>query len=104
MLPELKATLCPPKLADTAGPELAALLESLGGELRLLACWYNGPRLAASRPFVAGEVRTPDTRWTSEIRTTPVAGEPGALDLAITFKLAEGISPSEYAKGLTEQS
>lgn len=81
LLPELKATLCPPKLADAAGTELAAILEPLGGELRRLVCWYDGSRLAASKPFVAGEVRTADTRWTSEARATPIAGEPGALDL-----------------------
>ena len=60
-------------------------------------CWPAGTTdraLAASRPFVAGELRTPDTRWTSEVRATPVAGEPDALDLAITFKLAEGMAKS----------
>jgi hypothetical protein len=67
-----------------------SMLKALSGELRLLACWYDGSKLAASRPFVAGELRTPNTRWTSKLRVTPVASEPDAVDLAITFKLAEG--------------
>jgi hypothetical protein len=73
---------------------LSALLEPLGGQLRLLTCWYDGSKLAASRPFVAGELRTPDTRWTSDVRATPVAGEPDALDLAITFRMTEGMAGS----------
>ena len=94
MLPELKATLCPPKLADTAGRSLLRSWNRWAGNC---GCWPAGTTGRNWPPpglLWAGEVRTPDTRWTSEIRTTPVAGEPGALDLAITFKLAEGMAKS----------
>ena len=94
LLPELKATLCPPRVAEGAGTGLGRLLEPLSGELRLLGCWYEGSKLAAARPFVAGALRTADTQWTSELRATPVASQPEALDLAITFKLAEGAAES----------
>ncbi len=90
LLPELKATLCPPPAAEAPRAGVDALLEPLRGRLRLLACWYDGSKLAASRPFVAGEVRTPASRWTSSVRTTPVAGEDDALDLAVSFKLTDG--------------
>ncbi|MCX6877944.1 MAG: GDSL-type esterase/lipase family protein [Verrucomicrobia bacterium] len=94
LLPELKATLCPPPVAEAPNTAVGKLLEPLGGNLRLLACWYDGPKLAASRPFAAGELRTPSNRWTSEVRTTPVPNENDALDLAVTFKLAEGRNKS----------
>jgi lysophospholipase L1-like esterase len=94
LLPELKATLGPPRTADAVGTGIGALLGPLGGNLRLLACYYDGSRLAATRPFVGGQLRTPDARWTSQVRVTPVAGQPEALDLAITFKLAEGRAKS----------
>ncbi len=93
LLPALKAALGPAP-APAAGPAPSAaarFLEPLGGVLRLLACWYDGSSLAASRSFLAnGELRTPGSRWTSEVRATPVVGEPDALDLAVTFQLAEG--------------
>lgn len=50
--------------------------------------------MAASRPFVTGSLRTADTRWRSEVRATPVANEPDALDLAISSTLAEGVAKS----------
>jgi hypothetical protein len=81
-------------LTSDASPEVNALLKPLSGELRLLACQYAGAKLAASRPFVAGEVRTPSNRWTSDVRATLVAGEPDALDLTITFNIAEGLAKS----------
>ena len=94
LLPELKATLCPPPAADLPRNATTVLLDPLAGHLRLLACWYDGSKLAATRPFVAGELRTEANRWTSEIHTTPVAGEPDALDLAVTFKVTEGMAKS----------
>jgi hypothetical protein len=62
--------------------------------MRLLACWYDGSKLASSRPFVDGELRSPDSRWTSDIRAMPVAGDPDALDVAITVQIVEGAAMS----------
>lgn len=81
-------------LTSYASPEVNALLKPLSGGLRLVACQYTGAKLTASRPFVAGELRAPSSRWTSDVRATPVAGEPDALDLAITFNVAEGLAKS----------
>ena len=72
----------------------AALLKPLGGQMRLLGCWYNGAELAASRTFGNGVLDTAASRWTSEVSATPVGDEREALDLAITFKLAEGVAKS----------
>jgi hypothetical protein len=83
-----------PITSSVGGSEIKTLLKPLSGDLRLLACWYDGPNLAASLPSVAGEIRTPDTRWRCDVRTTPVAGEPEALDLAVTFKLTQGMAKS----------
>lgn len=94
LLPELKATLCPPLAAAAPPGAVDTLLEPLAGKLRLLACWYEGAKLAAARAFVAGELLTPASRWTSLVRTTPVPDEKDALDLAITFRLAEGTAKS----------
>jgi hypothetical protein len=81
-----------PADAATTAPALAALLKPLLGQMRLLGCWYHGAELAASRPFTRGTLRTADSEWTSEVRATPVAGEPDALDLVITIKLAAGVA------------
>jgi lysophospholipase L1-like esterase len=94
LLPELKATLCPPPAAQAPTSAIGALLDPLGGQLRLLACWYDGPKLAAARPFVAGELRTDGSRWTSKVVATPVEGAKDAMDLAITFKLTDGVAKS----------
>ena len=94
LLPELKATLCPPAAADATKAPIAALLDPLGGSLRLLACWYEGAKLVTSQPVVAGELRAADSRWTSDIRTTPVPGDKDTLDLAITIKLTDGTAKS----------
>jgi lysophospholipase L1-like esterase len=94
LLPELKAVLCPPSAAEAPPTAVDTLLGPLAGSLRLLACWYDGAKLAASRPFVAGDLQTPASRWTSEVRTMPVPNEKDALDLAITFKVTEGMAQS----------
>ena len=87
-------TMCPPHVPDATTAAVNALLEPLGGEMRLLACRYDGSKLIASQPITAGELRTSDSRWTSRVRVTPVAGEPNAMDLDITFTLVEGIANS----------
>ena len=67
-----------------------ALRKNLPGNLRLLACWYEGSKLAASRPFAKGELTTPSTQWNCAVRTQLVADDKDALDLTVSFKLAEG--------------
>ena len=94
LLPELKTTLCPPLAAEAPPSAVDTLLAPVAGKLRLLACWYEGAKLAASRPFIAGELLIPASRWTSTVRTTPVPNEKDALDLAITFRLVEGTAKS----------
>jgi hypothetical protein len=79
---------------DAATAAVDTLLVPLGGELRLLACRYDGSKLIASQAFIAGELRTSHSRWTSRVRVTPVAAEPYALDLDITFTLVAGIANS----------
>jgi lysophospholipase L1-like esterase len=94
LLPELKVALCPPPAVDAPKNAADTLLGPLAGHLRLLACWYDGSKLAATRSFVGGELRTEANRWTSDMRTTPVPNENDALDLSVTFKLTEGMAKS----------
>jgi hypothetical protein len=61
---------------------------------RLLACWYRGSKLAATRAFTNGALRTASSQWTCASREEPVSGEPGARDLTVVFKLAEGAAKS----------
>lgn len=75
---------------DATTAALDQFLKGLGGSFRPLACWYNGNRLAASRAFQHGQVQAPGARWTCQAEAIPVAGDPTALDLKLTFKLAEG--------------
>ena len=58
--------------------------------MRLLACWYEGSKLAATRTFTNGTVQTASSRWAVESREEPVANESGARELTLTFKLLEG--------------
>lgn len=75
----------------TAGTWLSA---SNTTGMRLLACWYHGSKLAATRVFTNGDLQTTSSRWGCEVREQPVPGEPGTRDLTATFKLAEGMAKS----------
>ena len=75
----------------TAGTWLAAS-ETTG--MRLLACWYHGSKLAATRVITNGVLQTASSRWGCDVREQPVQVEPGARDLTVTFKLAEGAAKS----------
>jgi len=81
----------------SSAAEAEALLRNLPGPLRLLACWYEGSKLAASRPFAKGELTTPSTKWNCAVRTQLVAEDQDALDLTVSFKLAEGAAMSAGA-------
>ena len=81
-------------VGDSTTAPIDALLKSLGGHARLLCCWYNGARLAATRPFANGELRIQDSKWICTIEKAPVKEDPDALDLTLTFKLAEGVASS----------
>jgi hypothetical protein len=76
--------------ASSPAPEVDALLKPLRASLRLLACWYDGSQLAASRSFTGSEVSTPASKWNCAVRLQPVADDKEAVDLNVTFKLREG--------------
>jgi hypothetical protein len=80
--------------ADPMTAPIDAFLKSLGGNLRPLACWYSGNRLAASRTFAKGKLQMPGSQWSCQIKTTPVADDKSALDLVASFKLADGTANS----------
>jgi len=67
-------------------------LEELNGRMRLLACWYEGPHLIATRSFRQGELKTNATRWSCDIDTAQVNGHQDALDLDVAFELTEGLA------------
>lgn len=62
--------------------------------MRLLACWYDGSKLAATRTFSNGVARIATGGWTCEVNEERFTGEPGARDLSVTFKLADGVARS----------
>ena len=84
----------PLKAADAAAAPVDEFLKSLGGRIRPLACWYSGARLALSRPFSEGALKAEQSVWRCDLQARKVAAEPEALDLTLTFKLAEGSVPS----------
>jgi hypothetical protein len=55
--------------------------------MRLLACWYSGSKLAATRIFSHGVLQTASSRWGCEVHGT-------APDLEVTFRLVEGVANS----------
>jgi hypothetical protein len=79
---------------DSTTTSVDDLLKPLHGQMRLLACWYNGPELAASRTFTGGTLRTAASRWRCSVRSVPVNEDNSAIDLDLTFKMAEGVAKS----------
>jgi len=61
-------------------------------QIRFLVCEYDGSKLAASGVFSNGVLRTASSRWMCDARDQHVKGEPDGRDLAVTFKLAEGVA------------
>lgn len=59
--------------------------------MRVLACWYNGANLAATRTFTNGNLQTAGGRWTCDVRETPADD---GRDLALTFQLIGGAEKS----------
>ena len=62
--------------------------------MRLLVCWYDGTKLAATREFTNGVMQAPSARWTCDVLEQPVAGDPAARDLRVNFKLVGGTANS----------
>jgi hypothetical protein len=79
---------------DSTTDAVDDFLKPLHGQLRLLGCWYNGSRLAASRRFANGQLQTQSSQWSCELRCAPVVGETDALDLTLTFALKDGAARS----------
>ncbi len=94
LLPQLKKTLLGGREADPALADVDALLKTISGSARLLACWYDGSHLAASRAFANGELHSDAGKWACAIQTARVEGDADARDIQLTFKLAEGYAKS----------
>jgi len=62
--------------------------------MRLLVCWYDGTKLAATREFTNGVMQASSARWTCDVLEQPVAGDPTARDLRVNFKLVGGTANS----------
>lgn len=80
--------------ADSTMASVDEFLKTLHAQMRLLGCWYNGSRLAASRAFANGQLQTQTSQWSCELRRALVAGDADALDLSLTFALKEGAATS----------
>jgi len=72
-------------------PEVAELLKPLAATLRPLVCWYDGSKLAASRPFVNGRLSALNTTWSCSIASDKTDS---GWDLILTIKLEAGVASS----------
>ena len=83
----------PPQIDTGAGTWL-----QVGGlpkdRMRLLVCRYDGSRLAGASEVTNGVLETTSARWTCDVHEQPVAGDPSARDLQVTFKLVGGAANS----------
>ncbi|HEY5571319.1 MAG TPA: hypothetical protein VIK42_07605, partial [Bacteroidales bacterium] len=70
--------------AVVSSPGLTEILRPMNGKCRLLSCSYEEARLIDRKTI------DKSGSWDYTLVTTPVKGEKGALDLAITFRLKEG--------------
>ncbi len=77
-----------PAVGDDSAPLTGTWLPTgkMAG-MRLLACWYNGSKLAVVQPFSNGVLQTASGRWSCEVRGT-------APELEVTFRLVEGMANS----------
>jgi hypothetical protein len=78
-----------PCLAAEAEP-LDSFLNPLAGSTRWLVQSYDGPRLVASKAFAGGQLTSGSAHWTCHVKSAPVKDTSDALDLELTFRLAEG--------------
>jgi hypothetical protein len=62
--------------------------------MRLLACQYDGPNLAAVQQIGDGAFHASDTNWRVSFECRPVAGDRAARDVTARFTLAKGAAHS----------
>jgi hypothetical protein len=79
---------------DTTTAAVDELLRPLDAQVRLVGCWYDGSRLAATRAFANGTLQTQGSQWSCELRRGAVTGETDAMDLTLTFALKKGAATS----------
>lgn len=74
--------------SERPAPSAGTWLPAVGTTgMRLLACRYNGSKLAETQIFSHGVLRTPSSRWACEVRDS-------APELEVTFRLVEGAAES----------
>jgi hypothetical protein len=81
------AGAAPPSVADE-------FLRSLHGQMRILACWYDGNQLRASRPFRDGRLEAGGGVWACEVQGRAPGQNPALFDLLVKFRLTSGTANS----------
>lgn len=71
-----------------------SFLEPLHGRMRILACWYKGNQLRASRLFSGGRLSAGGSVWKCEVQGSLSAGAGAAFDLALKFTVQSGSTKS----------
>lgn len=74
----------------TSNTAVNRLLQKLDGQFRILSCKYDQSLLADKQLIGIKAVSKESGNWEYKMETTPVKGDAGALDLAITYKLTQG--------------
>lgn len=77
-------------ITDAATAPVDVFLKTLGSQIRPVACWYSGSRLAATRAFVEGDLKTQGSAWHCDLHSGAVTDERDALDVTLVFRLKEG--------------
>ncbi len=78
----------------SVAPAVDAFLRPLHGKTRLLSCRYTGSRLTATRRFERDSLMYEENRWRSAVNVQSVEGDRDALDMNVTFTLAQGTEES----------
>jgi len=69
---------------------LNKLLVDLNGSVKFAVKEYNGTKLLSEQVFNKGTLQTGTGSWSSVLKSNPVAGQPGVVDLDASFRLNSG--------------
>lgn len=89
-----------PDATSQQNPPLGPVVESLGpmnASIRPLVCWYDGPRLQATRAATDGSITLSGSRWKMTTELAPAADSGGRTDLTLSVLLEHGTATASGA-------
>lgn len=88
--PALSTTWVSKEPTVSIAPEVDAWLGPLHGRVRPLLCRYTESKLSSARVFTQESLATTNGTWTCAVRSQPASDDKDALDLSVSFRLADG--------------